>query len=961
MSFLLVRIGKEESQTTFQGRLRNTGASKQVAVTCRFRVDFWRESNISGLSSVRVVLVLVECDARMQGLCIRYLDAKNVDGLIVITTISSPSDTEQAIPASKPSAKEPRTSVMSFLSGNTKKVSVYGRKAEVRVVNRHSTFTSLENDENDPFGFFKPQTKPKVTYGKSRASVLPLSLGSNGAGSIQDTLRDQSAADQSSAYETADSSSSFHSACSSTAPSSSSSSRSAKAKEPSEQRAALASKTLNKDEQPVAKSQKRSSPKKALVRSAIDATPKARRTKSSTGAVDSPRTVRKPVPARSSTPTLPNESTPPPNQPAGRSSRRAAQAARMAIQDYDFTDRDMTPRRPVPTKSYFAEKARQLAELAAQEQHERPQPKAVKEGGRVRKSMAARPRKTTALGTSALSAISISDSSLSSAAGVSDSSFEAAGTSESSLSMIGPSSDDSYASTEKRRSAAAKAKAKQNKRVTRRIAANSDDEDEQDDKPGSDDESEQDPANQLAAQVTDLAVSDGDEAIGNTSSLFGLLDCVSQSKPKSFTEVIQQLRLGTASSRRRVEKIGEASYSEVFKIFASSRAEQSKHEAVVLKIIPISSPNSVDGVTVNRDDLPFTSPAADVEREIRLMQLVGSGSCASDSFVSLRAAHIVRGSYPSALIQAWDRWDDKRRTKTGEGAENIRPDVLGRQQVYALLVMTDGGMDLESLRVKSWLQAASIFWQVVGGLGVMESKYEFEHRDLHWGNILVQGVAQDVSTKTHSRGDTSSWLLDPKVSGVKATIIDFTLSRACTVPVTTKQKAKKDDVLHYPFDDETLFDGSGDPQFEVYREMRSVTRGSWQSYFPATNVLWLRYLAHKLVDVKCKSHGIPKASQVNGDMDAQRDLQAYTLLQKAVVDLDGAAQKLLEDATCSRKVAAGGRKSLHPQARKSVLPSSATGLMRRGRATMAPAALFEASEEAKASKSAAELMSLLEQ
>ncbi len=51
---------------------------------------------------------------------------------------------------------------MPALSGSTKKVSVYGRKAEVRVVNRHSTFTSLENDENDPFGFFKAQPKPKI-------------------------------------------------------------------------------------------------------------------------------------------------------------------------------------------------------------------------------------------------------------------------------------------------------------------------------------------------------------------------------------------------------------------------------------------------------------------------------------------------------------------------------------------------------------------------------------------------------------------------------------------------------------------------------------------------------------------------------------------------------------------------------------------------------------------------------
>ena len=65
---------------------------------------------------------------------------------------------------------------MPALSGSTKKVSVYGRKAEVRVVNRHSTFTSLENDENDPFGFFKVQPKPKATYGRSRASLFPADI-----------------------------------------------------------------------------------------------------------------------------------------------------------------------------------------------------------------------------------------------------------------------------------------------------------------------------------------------------------------------------------------------------------------------------------------------------------------------------------------------------------------------------------------------------------------------------------------------------------------------------------------------------------------------------------------------------------------------------------------------------------------------------------------------------------------
>ena len=56
---------------------------------------------------------------------------------------------------------------------------------------------------------------------------------------------------------------------------------------------------------------------------------------------------------------------------------------------------------------------------------------------------------------------------------------------------------------------------------------------------------------------------------------------------------------------------------------------------------------------------------------------------------------------------------------------------------------------------------------------VAETTLEFEHRDLHWGNILV-------SKTTNS---CQSFVLDGQnfeiaTDGVVATIIDFTLSRS---------------------------------------------------------------------------------------------------------------------------------------------------------------------------------------
>ena len=902
---------------------------------------------------------------------------------------------------------------MSFLSGNTKKVSVYGRKAEVRVVNRHSAFTSLENDENDPFGFFKPsQPKPKATYARSRATMLPSQLLSAPTEMDEDsndnTLESQPATDQSAEYETADSSASFHSACSTKSPAAASKKGATKAISKNGQKKALANKALNNKDQAEVESQTASSPVKAISMSGQDelsvlATPEARKDRTKRVAVDSPQTVRKPLrsktsaSASSSAAALPNESTPPPIQPAGRAPRRAAQAARMAIEDYDFTDRDMTPRRPVPTKSYFVEKARQLAELAVEEEEEErrlakatsSQADSARNGkasasnmrNTTRKSMAARPRHTTVLGATRSSAIVISDSSMSSANGISDSSFDGQNTSQSSFSLIIPSCDDSYDPPPKK-SAAATSKPKQNKRITRRIAADSDEEDNpKNGKEDSDDES--DPTAALAAQVADLAVTEEQDATSSDSHLSELLASVSQDMPESFANVIQRLRSHESSSkttiaRRRLEKIGEASYSEVFKIFApASSAKSDNQQALVLKIIPIadatSSSNNDGG---DSDELPYTSSAADVEREIRLMQLVGRESSRTDAFVSLHSAHIVRGAYPAALLQAWDRWDAKRLAKTGEGAENIRPHVLSRRQVYALLVMTDGGMDLESLKVKTWLQGASIFWQVVAGLGEMESKYEFEHRDLHWGNILVQSVPVESSsapsqpgrrsssarsrTSTQGEGDKPSWLLDPSLSGVKATIIDFTLSRASTAPAV-KGRGKRTETLYYAFDDESLFEGSGDPQFEVYREMRALSKGEWQSYHPGTNTLWLRYLVRKLIDVKCKPCKVPRVV-ADGNPDAQREAQAYASLQSAAARLEAATEKLLAEATAAKAAKRGpvaGRKSLHPRSRKSVLPTVVSGA-RKGRATMAVTPLLHQTEEEVADvRSAAELMSLI--
>lgn len=57
---------------------------------------------------------------------------------------------------------------------------------------------------------------------------------------------------------------------------------------------------------------------------------------------------------------------------------------------------------------------------------------------------------------------------------------------------------------------------------------------------------------------------------------------------------------------------------------------------------------------------------------------------------------------------------------------DITADCLPATQTYAILVLADGGPDLESVKLSSWVQAASVFWQVVQALATAEKECEFE-------------------------------------------------------------------------------------------------------------------------------------------------------------------------------------------------------------------------------------------
>jgi serine/threonine-protein kinase haspin len=106
--------------------------------------------------------------------------------------------------------------------------------------------------------------------------------------------------------------------------------------------------------------------------------------------------------------------------------------------------------------------------------------------------------------------------------------------------------------------------------------------------------------------------------------------------------------------------------------------------------------------------------------------------------------------------------------------------------------------------------------------------------DLHWGNILV---ARTNEKFVEYRVDGK--VIKIPTHGVKATIIDYTLSRVVYDGAVLYDNLAKD---------EELFSAHGDYQFDIYRLMRERLDNDFKRYDPYTNLLWCHYLIDKLID-----------------------------------------------------------------------------------------------------------------
>ncbi|WAR21286.1 HASP-like protein [Mya arenaria] len=172
--------------------------------------------------------------------------------------------------------------------------------------------------------------------------------------------------------------------------------------------------------------------------------------------------------------------------------------------------------------------------------------------------------------------------------------------------------------------------------------------------------------------------------------------------------------------------------------------------------------------------------------------------------------------------------NDEPQKKFGE----ILPEIVIAKELSNLRT-SKGSMTASFCEFETISQGKSVLTQVAYALAVAEEKLQFEHRDLHWGNVLVRPTEDEVIT-FQLLGKT----YEVPSMGVEASVIDFTLSRltkdGCTVFTDLSV-------------DPALFEGKGDYQFDIYRLMKEGNGNQWKKFEARSNVLWLHYLADKLI------------------------------------------------------------------------------------------------------------------
>ncbi|EFN83070.1 Putative serine/threonine-protein kinase haspin-like protein, partial [Harpegnathos saltator] len=315
---------------------------------------------------------------------------------------------------------------------------------------------------------------------------------------------------------------------------------------------------------------------------------------------------------------------------------------------------------------------------------------------------------------------------------------------------------------------------------------------------------------------------------------------------------------------KHCRKIGEGVYGEVF-------LYERDDEKSVIKIIPIEGEKLVNGEPQKKFNEILSEIV--IAEELHNMRLHSTYN--TSAFVEVRNIRCIIGKYPGKLIKLWNIYDDDKTS------DNDCPSMFEEHQLYIALELGYGGEDLEAFAFQTAEEAYAVFLQTALALAVAEKAFEFEHRDLHWGNVLISKTEESYIY----------YNLDGKKikfpsNKVKVSIIDYTLSRMLYQGYCIYNNLAMDPAL---------FIARGDYQFEIYRLMRDKIQNNWQKFEPYTNVLWLHYILDKMITtVRYKRKNLKAHKQaINKLKELKNKILNYDSVYNFVNDSNSVKQCML--------------------------------------------------------------------
>ncbi|KAI1286968.1 Serine/threonine-protein kinase haspin -like protein [Halotydeus destructor] len=311
-----------------------------------------------------------------------------------------------------------------------------------------------------------------------------------------------------------------------------------------------------------------------------------------------------------------------------------------------------------------------------------------------------------------------------------------------------------------------------------------------------------------------------------------LLHVCKQRDPRDFSVEFPESRY------KKVERFDTGTYAEVF------RATDAKDDKLVvfkvIRAVPKSLHRRIPKVSFS-GSTTFEDILCEAIITLELSKLHSAknfgGQYMTHGFPKVRHIKVVKGKIPDHFLR------NQSVSQSGSTLTPLRKEPLrkfpGAPLEHVVMVMKHNGDPMwrviKEKRVGPY-ELLSIAKQVTFGLAVAEKKFEFEHRDLHISNILIQ-----TTSKLHVTFVLDGQEYRIETCGVKACIIDTTFSRfTIGREVYFKDMA---DILRpsaNPPEKVTLQD-------HIYQRMVEETGNHWKPFKPKTNIFWLYYLYKTLL------------------------------------------------------------------------------------------------------------------